>query len=87
MKSGNLSKMLEYVGMKFEGREHCGLDDTRNITRVVIQMINDGCILKYNRFIPEDALNYFALNDFALRVGYQVVFSIMLQVKVLLIPE
>ena len=63
MKSGNLSKMLEYVGMKFEGREHCGLDDTRNITRVVIQMINDGCILKYNRFIPEDALNDFAVKE------------------------
>ena len=60
MKSGNLAKMLEYLGMQFEGREHCGLDDTRNIARVVVQMIRDGCILKYNRFMPQDVLNDFA---------------------------
>lgn len=60
MKSGNLAKMLEYLGMRFEGREHCGLHDTRNIQRVLVQMIKDGCVLKYNRFMPEDALSDFA---------------------------
>lgn len=59
LKSGNLDKMLEYLGMKFEGRQHCGLDDTRNIARIVVQMVKDGCVLKYNRFIPEDALGEF----------------------------
>ena len=48
--------MLRTLGLRFEGREHCGLDDTRNIVRVAIQMIKDGCVLKYNRFIPNDVL-------------------------------
>ena len=60
MKSGNLAKMLEYLGMAFEGRQHCGLHDTRNIKRVLVQIIKDGCVLKYNRFMPEDALSHFA---------------------------
>ena len=63
MKSGNLAKMLENLNMKFEGRQHCGLDDTRNISRVVVQMIKDGCILKYNRFMPEDALTDFGVRE------------------------
>ncbi len=61
MKSGNLAKMLENLGMKFEGREHCGMDDARNIVRILLQMIEDGCVLKYNRFMPEDALRDFAV--------------------------
>ena len=60
IRSGNLSKMLQQLGMKFEGREHCGLHDTRNITRIIVQMITDGCILKYNRFMPDDALRQFS---------------------------
>ena len=62
-KSGNLSKMLESLGMRFEGREHCGLDDTRNIAKITVQMIRDGCVLKYNRFMPEDALRDFAIKE------------------------
>ena len=56
IKSGNLSSMLKRLGLQFEGRQHCGLDDTRNIVRVAVQLIRDGCVLKYNRFIPNDVL-------------------------------
>ena len=56
MRSGNISSMLKTLGLRFEGREHCGLDDTRNIVRVAVQMIRDGCVLKYNRFMPNDVL-------------------------------
>ena len=62
MRSGNLSRMLESVGLHFEGREHCGLDDARNIARVVEQLIKDGCVLKYNRFIPDDVLSSFGFS-------------------------
>ncbi len=51
--------MLHHLGLKFEGREHCGLHDTRNITRIIVQLITDGCVLKYNRFMPDDVLKQF----------------------------
>ena len=54
--SGNLSAMLEKLGLEFEGRQHCGLDDARNIARITCQLIRDNCTLKYNRFIPQEAL-------------------------------
>lgn len=45
----NLSGMLNALGMRFEGREHSGLDDARNIARIVVQMMKDGCIFVWNR--------------------------------------
>lgn len=48
--------MLESLGLEFEGREHSGIDDAKNIARVVVQLVKDGCILKYNRFIPVTAV-------------------------------
>ncbi len=53
--------MLKSLGMEFEGREHSGMDDAKNISRVVVQLIKDGGIIKYNRFIPNDALQRFKL--------------------------
>ncbi|KAJ3041086.1 3'-5' exoribonuclease 1 [Rhizophlyctis rosea] len=44
----NLSGMLHGLGMKFEGREHSGLDDARNVARIVIKMMEDGCVMKEN---------------------------------------
>lgn len=59
VRSGNLSTMLESLGLKFEGREHSGIDDAKNIARVVVQLIKDRCVLKYNRFISNDVLQQF----------------------------
>lgn len=59
VRSGNISGMLESLGLQFEGREHSGIDDAKNIARVLLQLIRDGCIIKYNRFIPNDALQQF----------------------------
>jgi len=39
------SKMLEYCGLKFQGREHSGIDDARNIARITAEMIRAGCPL------------------------------------------
>ncbi|XP_075886085.1 3'-5' exoribonuclease 1 [Nelusetta ayraudi] len=43
-----LSTMLEKLGLKYEGRPHSGLDDSRNIARIAIRMLQDGCQLCVN---------------------------------------
>ncbi|ROL47527.1 3'-5' exoribonuclease 1 [Anabarilius grahami] len=40
--------MLENLGMEYDGRPHCGLDDSRNIARIAIHMLKDGCQLRVN---------------------------------------
>ncbi|XP_076034444.1 3'-5' exoribonuclease 1-like [Oratosquilla oratoria] len=47
----SLQDMLAEMGMRFEGRPHSGLDDTRNIARIVIQLIKDGANLRVNERI------------------------------------
>ncbi|KAJ3272382.1 3'-5' exoribonuclease 1 [Terramyces sp. JEL0728] len=42
-RSGSLNDMLSDLGMRFEGREHSGIDDARNIARIFIKMAKDGC--------------------------------------------
>ncbi|KAJ8287070.1 hypothetical protein GJAV_G00046690 [Gymnothorax javanicus] len=43
-----LSSMLEKLGLRYEGRPHCGLDDSRNISRIAVRMLQDGCQLRVN---------------------------------------
>ncbi|XP_039996077.1 3'-5' exoribonuclease 1 [Xiphias gladius] len=43
-----LSTMLEKLGLKYEGRPHSGLDDSRNIARIALRMLKDGCQLRVN---------------------------------------
>lgn len=40
--------MLEKLGMDYEGRPHSGLDDSKNIARIAIRMLQDGCELRVN---------------------------------------
>ncbi|XP_026796870.2 3'-5' exoribonuclease 1 [Pangasianodon hypophthalmus] len=51
-----LNCMLENLGMQYEGRLHCGLDDSRNIARVAIRMLKDGCRLRVNERLHEGEL-------------------------------
>ncbi|KAK7110273.1 3'-5' exoribonuclease 1-like [Littorina saxatilis] len=44
----NLQHMLTNLGLQFEGRPHCGLDDSKNIARIVCHLLEDGCIFKVN---------------------------------------
>ncbi|VDN04586.1 unnamed protein product [Thelazia callipaeda] len=44
----NLTGMLTALNMTFEGREHCGLDDSKNIARIVIKMIMDRSEIRIN---------------------------------------
>jgi len=43
--------MLEHLELSFEGRQHCGLDDARNIARVLIRMMYDGASIQVNERI------------------------------------
>ncbi|KAJ8663788.1 hypothetical protein O0I10_000062 [Lichtheimia ornata] len=46
----NIARMLETLDMTFDGREHSGLDDARNLHRIAQHMVADGCIFKTNMF-------------------------------------
>ncbi|CAO3659498.1 unnamed protein product [Rhizopus stolonifer] len=44
----NIGSMLSHLDMKFEGREHSGLDDARNLANIAKRMHKEGCIFKPN---------------------------------------
>ena len=44
----NLEGMLDILGLTFIGRPHSGIDDARNIARIAIHLLNDGCDLSIN---------------------------------------
>ncbi|XP_060575306.1 3'-5' exoribonuclease 1-like [Ruditapes philippinarum] len=48
---GGIEVMLKNLGMKFEGSPHSGIDDSINISRIAIKMLNDGCGLNVNEHI------------------------------------
>ncbi|KAF4518262.1 hypothetical protein B566_EDAN010408 [Ephemera danica] len=50
-----LGDMLQQLGMDFEGRPHCGMDDARNIARILIRLAADG-----GRLLPNERI---ALNS------------------------
>lgn len=37
-----MARMLEHMGMDFEGRRHSALDDAWNLARIVVRMVQDG---------------------------------------------
>ncbi len=41
-KTFGMSGMLKFLNIKLEGRLHSGIDDTRNIAKIMLRMINDG---------------------------------------------
>lgn len=45
---GSLRDMVSNLGLKFEGTPHSGIDDARNITRILQIMVRDGCEIKFN---------------------------------------
>ncbi|XP_057551528.1 ERI1 exoribonuclease 2 isoform X2 [Hippopotamus amphibius kiboko] len=48
-KPKGLSGALQEVGIEFLGREHFGLDDSRNTAHLAWKMIRDGCLMKITR--------------------------------------
>lgn len=43
-----MNDMLQRLDLEFEGREHCGLDDTKNIARILVRMLDDDAELRVN---------------------------------------
>lgn len=48
-----LNAMLQRMKMRFEGRPHCGFDDTINIARLAIAMMERGIIFDFIVAIPQ----------------------------------
>lgn len=44
----NIDGMLAALNLKFEGRPHSGIDDSRNVARIVKHLVDDGVILEAN---------------------------------------
>ena len=47
----SIQGMLDALELDFEGRQHSGIDDARNIARIMQQMIKDGWVLKNNKTV------------------------------------
>jgi inhibitor of KinA sporulation pathway (predicted exonuclease) len=41
-KAGGMDKMLEQLDLTLDGRHHSGIDDTRNLAKILIKIVNDG---------------------------------------------
>ena len=52
-----LGEMLDTLGLKFEGRPHQGIDDSRNIARIALRMLRDDAILNPNERMHSNKLN------------------------------
>lgn len=50
-KPTGLKGSLEDLGIRFNGREHCGLDDARNTAALCARLVQDGCQLKITKSI------------------------------------
>ncbi|KAL8590141.1 ERI1 exoribonuclease 2 [Nucella lapillus] len=48
-KPKGLNGALQDVGIEFEGRQHSGLDDSRNTAMLAWRMIRDGCVLSITK--------------------------------------
>ncbi|CAG8616794.1 3551_t:CDS:2, partial [Acaulospora morrowiae] len=47
----NISGMLARYGLKFEGREHSGIDDAKNLAIIAKKLWEDGAVLETNQAI------------------------------------
>ncbi|XP_056391714.1 ERI1 exoribonuclease 2 [Hyla sarda] len=52
-KPKGLNGALQDVGIEFSGREHSGLDDSRNTARLAWRMICDGCVIKITKSLDK----------------------------------
>ena len=56
--------MLTLVGLEFEGQPHSGLDDAKNIARVLLRLIADRAFVRVNEKIIIKVASYIYLNIF-----------------------
>ncbi|XP_059181763.1 ERI1 exoribonuclease 2 [Centropristis striata] len=48
-KPKGLNGALQDLGIQFSGREHSGLDDSRNTAQLAARMMRDGCVMKITK--------------------------------------
>jgi 3'-5' exoribonuclease 1 len=48
----NIGQMLTRQGLTFSGRQHSGIDDARNIARLVVILMEKGCRLSAVSSVP-----------------------------------
>lgn len=48
-----IKEMLEFIGLKFEGTLHSGIDDSRNIARIAIHLLRDEAPFRPNEKLDE----------------------------------
>ncbi|PVG02814.1 hypothetical protein CPB86DRAFT_750730 [Serendipita vermifera] len=53
-----LETQLELLGLRFEGRQHSGIDDTRNVSRVLMELAGRGVRLRPNLDITASRRHY-----------------------------
>ncbi|KAI9018930.1 ribonuclease H-like domain-containing protein [Hyaloraphidium curvatum] len=51
----NLDGMLTNLGLTFAGKPHCGIDDARNIARIVQHLVDAGVRIAANDSVPKPA--------------------------------
>ncbi|EFJ44949.1 hypothetical protein VOLCADRAFT_44726, partial [Volvox carteri f. nagariensis] len=44
-RASSLQKCVEALGLRWQGRAHNGLDDSRNTAMLAVRMVRDGCVL------------------------------------------
>ncbi len=44
IKAGGMVQMLNYLGLTLDGRHHSGIDDTKNIAKILVKIISQGHI-------------------------------------------
>uniref|UniRef100_A0A803SVP0 ERI1 exoribonuclease 2 n=1 Tax=Anolis carolinensis TaxID=28377 RepID=A0A803SVP0_ANOCA len=60
-KPQGLKGALQDVGIIFAGREHSGLDDSRNTAHLAWRMIRDGCVMKITKTLDKVSTPCFLL--------------------------
>nr|XP_005999680.1 PREDICTED: ERI1 exoribonuclease 2 isoform X2 [Latimeria chalumnae] len=55
-KPKGLNGALQDLGIEFSGREHSGLDDSRNTAHLAWRMICDGCVMRITKSLEQQAL-------------------------------
>ncbi|XP_060910796.1 ERI1 exoribonuclease 2 [Labrus mixtus] len=55
-KPKGLNGALQDLGIQFSGREHSGLDDSRNTAQLAARMMRDGCVMKITRSLVKTQL-------------------------------
>ena len=51
----NIAGMLQHLGLDFDGRLHCGLDDAKNIAKILLVLLKDGCEPSLNEGLDRDS--------------------------------